>query len=115
MHISLNNALAIDGYGKEYFLVMVSSILPFLLFFRTENQTIRKSVKFNHKRQTSSRHQTMMAAENTDECSKKFNIFGTHNDNDEKFAIGDDCAEYGLPLKEVYKLAYNFYKGKNYC
>lgn len=53
----------------------------------------------------------MMATENT-ECSKKFNKFVTQEENEEMFEVDDDCAEYGLPLREVYKLAYNFYKGK---
>lgn len=55
----------------------------------------------------------MMATENS-ECSKKFNNIVTQKENEEMFAVGDDCAEYGLPLREVYKLAYNFYKGKRH-
>lgn len=38
--------------------------------------------------------------------------------SNEKYSLDmsteDDCAEYGLPLKDVYKLGYNFYKGKNH-
>lgn len=57
----------------------------------------------------------MMAAEDTDTIEKLDN-FKVHNNHDEMLvdiSAGGDSAEYGLPLKEVYKLAYNFYKGKN--
>lgn len=56
-----------------------------------------------------------MATQDT-KIIEKLNNFTVQNNNEEnsvEVSVESDCAEYGLPLKEVYKLAYNFYKGKN--
>lgn len=60
------------------------------------------------------RHQNMMATGESN-FIEKFNNFTVQDENTEKLtdlSACEDTLEYGLPLKEVYKLAYNFYKGK---
>lgn len=58
----------------------------------------------------------MMATEKI-ERFEKIEDLSNKNDNKHLFAevsIKNDCEKYGLPLTEVYKLAYNFYKGKTF-
>lgn len=57
----------------------------------------------------------MMAAEiencKISENINKLNIENENNSKVNKYSAIAANVEYGLPLKEVYKLAFNFYKG----
>lgn len=55
----------------------------------------------------------MMAKEEAENLNDLENL-SIKNDNKNlivEISVENDCDKYGLPLKEVYKLAYNFYKG----
>lgn len=62
------------------------------------------------------RHQVVMATEEF-QIIEKFNNFTvqTDSENDSISKSTENVSkECTLPLQEVYKLAYNFYKGNNY-